>query len=73
MRFNYQWVEQARLWAAIVNDPSTIKTPLIRACTALIDKLSIAAREKHREEMTLYEEELAKAKRDKTEIGALHY
>jgi hypothetical protein len=58
-RYDYGWLEGARLWAAILGPPSILKTPIIRACTRAIDKLEIAARQEHKELMATYDERLA--------------
>ncbi len=41
------WTENPRLWGAIVGDPSMLKTPILRATTAPIDRLEAEARERH--------------------------
>ena len=53
-RYDTTWVEQARLWAAIVGDPSILKSPVIAVCTKPIDRLETAARARHQEEMRDY-------------------
>ena len=58
-RHNYQWAESARLWAAILGAPSTIKTPQITACTRPIEKLDIEARRRHADDERAYETALA--------------
>ena len=62
-RNDYTWVEQSRLWGAIVGEPSILKTPIISACTKPIVKLEAEARQVHREQMRVYREacEVAKA------------
>jgi hypothetical protein len=50
-RYDDTWTENPRIWAAVVGDPSILKTPLIRACTRPIDMLDAQARERHDEEM----------------------
>lgn len=48
-RHDYTWTEQARLWGAIVGNPSIMKTPIISACTRPIDRLDAAERERHQQ------------------------
>jgi hypothetical protein len=43
-RHDYTWTECARLWGAIVGPPSTLKTPVINACTRPVDQLQAGAR-----------------------------
>ncbi len=64
-RFDYSWSEQARLWAAIIGDPSTIKTPLIAAATKPVDLLDIEACKVHAEQMRQWRSDMAIAKLDK--------
>lgn len=65
-RHDYTWTESPRLWAAIVGDPSILKTPVINACTRPIDKLDAGARRLHAEAMRLYKQRLKEAKADKS-------
>lgn len=65
-RHDYTWTENPRLWAAIVGDPSILKTPVINACTRPIDKLDAEARRRHREAMRLYKQRLKEAKADRS-------
>jgi len=65
-RHDYTWTESPRLWAAIVGDPSILKTPVINACTRPIDKLDADARRRHAEAMRLYKQRLREAKADKS-------
>ena len=58
-RYDTTWTENPRLWAAIVGDPSILKTPVIAACTRPIDRLDAQARERHQEEMREYKARLA--------------
>ena len=53
-RNDTDWTEQARLWAAILGSPSTLKTPVLAACSKPIDKLDIAARRAHAAAMETY-------------------
>jgi len=52
------WLEESRLWAGIVGDPSILKTPVIRACTRPIDRLDAAGREQHVADMATYQHNL---------------
>lgn len=53
-RYDETWTEAARLWGAIVGDPSILKTPVIAACTRPIEKLETQARKQHAEAMHRY-------------------
>ena len=53
-RHDTTWTESPRLWAAIVGDPSILKSPVIAACTHPVDRLEIAARARHAEAMPAY-------------------
>ncbi|TDH61575.1 DUF3987 domain-containing protein [Dankookia rubra] len=46
-RHDDTWTEAARIWGAIVGDPSILKTPVIAACTRPIERLELAARDQH--------------------------
>jgi hypothetical protein len=46
-RLDETWTEAARLWGAIVGDPSILKSPVIAACTRAVERLEIEARRKH--------------------------
>ena len=41
------WTDNPRLWGAIVGDPSMLKTPILKATTAPIDRLEAKARIDH--------------------------
>jgi hypothetical protein len=45
------WTERARLWGAIVGDPSILKTPVIKACTRPIERFDAEGREHHAQAM----------------------
>ncbi|MGD0106526.1 MAG: DUF3987 domain-containing protein [Rhodopila sp.] len=45
------WTENPRLWGAIVGDPSILKSPIVKATTAPIDKMEAEARERHEHDM----------------------
>ena len=61
-RNDYTWTEQARLWGAIVGEPSILKTPVISACTKPIIKLEAEARRVHAERMRAYRADCEAAK-----------
>ena len=65
-RRDYTWTENARLWGAIVGEPSILKSPVIAACTRPIDKLDAEARARHVEAMKLYRVALQAARADKS-------
>jgi len=64
-RHDYTWTESPRLWAAILGDPSILKSPVIAGCTKPIDKLDAAARRRHTEAMRQYKIRLAEWKKAK--------
>jgi hypothetical protein len=51
---DHTWTEAPRLWGAIVGDPSMLKSPIIRATTAPIDKMDAEARDRHAEAARRY-------------------
>jgi hypothetical protein len=61
------WTEGARLWGAIVGDPGIMKTPVIKAATAPLDRLDAEARRRHTEAMRAFEAEVAASKAKKGE------
>ncbi|MBL6459397.1 DUF3987 domain-containing protein [Belnapia sp. T6] len=61
---DHTWTEDPRLWGAIVGDPSILKTPVIRACTAPIDALDAQARHRHAAEMRAFKVAHANWKRE---------
>jgi hypothetical protein len=65
-RLDSTWTESARLWGAIVGDPSILKTPVISATTRPIDKMEAEARQRHKENMRVWRAAEAQAKADKT-------
>jgi hypothetical protein len=65
-RFDTTWTECARLWGAIVGEPSILKTPVLSAATKPIDKLEADARERHKTAMRQWREDEAQAKVNKT-------
>ena len=69
-RNDYTWTEQARLWGAIVGDPSILKSPVISACTKPIDKLEVEARKRNAEEIRVWRNECEIAKLDKQPLPA---
>jgi hypothetical protein len=48
------WTESARLWGAIVGNPSMLKTPIVKVTTAPIDKMEAEARDRHENDMHRY-------------------
>ena len=56
------WTKNARLWGAIVGEPSILKTPVIKACTRPIDKLDAQGRAHHAQAMHNYKTDVAKWK-----------
>lgn len=60
------WTEEPRLWAADIDGPSGLKSPIIRATTRPIDRLEAEARARHAEEMRKWKQEVAAMKADKT-------
>lgn len=63
-RHDRTWLESARIWAAIVGDPSVLKSPVIRAATRPVDLLDAQARQRHKEDTRRLNELQAEAKRD---------
>jgi hypothetical protein len=53
-RWDTSWTESARIWGAIVGDPSVLKTPVLRAATKPIDRLELEARLRHAAEVRHY-------------------
>jgi hypothetical protein len=64
-RLDHTWTESPRIWGAIVGDPSVMKTPVLKACTAPIDKLEIEARKRHDLEMLRYRTDMTEWKKAK--------
>jgi hypothetical protein len=58
-RHDHTWVENARLWAAIVGPPSTLKTPVIAVCTRPVDYLESEGRKQWQEEQRRHVEQHA--------------
>ncbi|WP_372624324.1 DUF3987 domain-containing protein [Falsiroseomonas sp.] len=48
-RHDETWTEAARIWGAIVGDPSILKSPVIAACTRPVERLEMEARKHHAE------------------------
>lgn len=65
-RLDQEWTESPRMWMFIVGPPSTLKSPVMTACTRPIDKLDEAARRSHAEEMRAYKKDMKAAKADPT-------
>lgn len=59
------WQESPRLWGALVGDPSVMKTPILKATTAPVDRLDAEARDKHAEAMRTWRAAVADLKKDK--------
>jgi hypothetical protein len=59
------WTEEARIWGGIIGPPSFLKSPVLRATTAPIDRLEAQARQRHAEEMRKWQAEVAQLKLDK--------
>lgn len=64
-RHDRTWTESARLWGCIVGDPSSMKSPVIMACTRVIDRLEAESRRRHNADMEIYEERHATWKKAK--------
>ena len=54
-RHDRTWTESARLWGCIVGDPSTLKSPVVMACTRIIDRMEAESRRQHDDDMDRYE------------------
>ena len=70
-RYDDTWVERARLWGAIVGDPSILKSPVVAACTRPIEQLETAARDRHSDAMRAYRTELAAWKKAEVPTGPM--
>lgn len=57
-RHDPTWVEHARLWGAIVGDPSIRKTPVIKAATSRLRKIDHEKAEKSAGKLAQYERDL---------------
>jgi hypothetical protein len=64
-RHDRTWTESARLWGCIVGDPSSMKSPVIMACTRIIDRLEAESRRQHDADMETYEKNHAAWKKNK--------
>lgn len=64
------WREGARIWGAIVGDPSILKTPVIQAATRPIDNIDILARGRHALAMAEHRAEMAALKADNAPPGS---
>ena len=65
------WTENARLWGALVGDPSIMKTPVLTAATKPVDALDAAARATHADAMRKWKQDVAAAKADGNPPGAV--
>jgi hypothetical protein len=63
-RYDHTWTENARLWGAIVGPPSTLKTPVITACTRPVNQLEAGARRQWQKDMRRYQAQLAEWKKN---------
>lgn len=61
-QYDPTWVEEPRLWGAIVGPPSVLKSPILRATTAPLDHLEAEATRLHAEDMRRYKAELKRWK-----------
>lgn len=66
---DYLWLENPRLWALILGDPSILKSPVIAACTKPIEKLERELRERYQEEMRAYKKEMRAFKKQEAEAA----
>ncbi|MBR0642926.1 DUF3987 domain-containing protein [Plastoroseomonas hellenica] len=64
------WTEEARLWGAIVGDPSVLKSPVIAACTRPIERLDAQARRVHAEAMRQHKADVEAWKKAGSEPGS---
>jgi len=64
------WREGARIWGAIVGDPSILKTPVIQAATRPIDNIDMLARGRHELAMVAHRAEMAALKADNAPSGS---
>ena len=55
---DYTWTENPRIWEANVGDPSMLKTPILKAVTAPIDRMEAEAREQHEHDMRRYKSDM---------------
>lgn len=66
-----EWIENARLWGALVGDPSILKSPVLTAATKPVDALDAAARATHADAMRKWKQDVAAAKADGNPPGAV--
>lgn len=64
-QFDPTWTERACLWAGVIGDPGTLKSPVLALTTAPIDTLEANARRQWQQEMEGYRAELAAWKENK--------
>lgn len=60
-----EWQESARLWAAIVGDPSTRKSPIISAATKILDRIEKEWREDYARALADYEAQCERLQQEK--------
>lgn len=53
-RHDDTWREAARIWGAIVGDPSILKSPVIAACTRPVERLEMQARREYANAVARY-------------------
>lgn len=61
--FDTSWTESARLWSAIVGNPSSMKTPGMKASMAPIKSIEASLAERSKDEMREYDEAMAEYQR----------
>jgi hypothetical protein len=59
---DHTWLEQPRLWGAIVGPPSVLKSPIIRVTTAPLDRLEAEAAERYGSDLRRYKADLKRWK-----------
>ena len=63
-RHDPTWLEEPRLWGAIVGPPSVLKSPILRATTAPLDRLEAEAAQRHAEDLRRHKADLKRWKAD---------
>jgi hypothetical protein len=62
--FDDTWVENPRLWGGMVAPPSFLKSPVLKACTAPIDRMDAEARKDHGNRMRQWQAQCEKLKEE---------
>lgn len=62
--FDDTWVENPRLWGGMVAPPSFLKSPVLKACTAPIDRMDAEARKEHGNRMRQWQAQCEKLKEE---------